>query len=171
MAFCANCGTQLQDGVKFCPACGHAVESAQTQQQADNTPHDYTQPIFTGEARQSGDDDAQNNKAMAIIAYILFFIPLLVGAHKTSPFVKYHANQGLVLFLAALAWGVVYWIVIALLTALLLHAATWGLWSVLTTILAFVWLLPTVLCILGIINAAGGKMKPLPVIGGITLLK
>jgi RNA polymerase subunit RPABC4/transcription elongation factor Spt4 len=22
MAFCSNCGTQLQDGVKFCPSCG-----------------------------------------------------------------------------------------------------------------------------------------------------
>ena len=31
---------------------------------------------------------------MAIIAYILFFVPLLTGDRKKSPFVKFHTNQG-----------------------------------------------------------------------------
>lgn len=26
MAFCGNCGTQLKDGVKFCPKCGHPTK-------------------------------------------------------------------------------------------------------------------------------------------------
>ena len=28
MIFCKNCGTQIDDGLKFCPACGQAVEDA-----------------------------------------------------------------------------------------------------------------------------------------------
>jgi uncharacterized membrane protein len=108
---------------------------------------------------------------MAVLAYIIFFIPLLTGAHKTSPFARYHTNQGTVLFLAAVALGVVYGIVTAILTALLLRAGAWGLWGVITTILGLVWLVPGILCVVGIINAVKGRMKPLPVIGGITLIK
>jgi uncharacterized membrane protein YvbJ len=25
MAFCGNCGTQLNDGAQFCPKCGHST--------------------------------------------------------------------------------------------------------------------------------------------------
>ena len=45
------------------------------------------------------------NKVMAILAYIIFFIPLL--AAKESKFAMYHANQGLVLFLLAVAVSIV----------------------------------------------------------------
>jgi len=41
----------------------------------------------------------EKNTGMAIVAYILFFIPLLTDAKK-DPFVKYHVKQGLVIFLA-----------------------------------------------------------------------
>ena len=39
------------------------------------------------------------NTTMAIIAYIIFFVPLLTGDAKKDSFVKYHVKQGLVLFL------------------------------------------------------------------------
>ncbi|GAF91940.1 unnamed protein product, partial [marine sediment metagenome] len=42
----------------------------------------------------------EKNTGMAIVAYILFFIPLLTDA-KNDPFVKYHVKQGLSLFLVA----------------------------------------------------------------------
>ncbi|MDR0818680.1 MAG: zinc-ribbon domain-containing protein [Oscillospiraceae bacterium] len=28
MAFCSNCGTQIDDGVKFCPSCGQPAGAA-----------------------------------------------------------------------------------------------------------------------------------------------
>lgn len=148
MAFCGNCGAQIEDGGKFCPKCGKEAGAA-----------------------QPADQDTQNNKTMAILAYILFFIPLLTGAHKTSPFVKYHTNQGLVLFLATVAWSIVYSILTGILTALLFRSATWGLWGLINTLLGLLWLAPTILCILGIVNAVKGQTKPLPVIGGISILK
>jgi uncharacterized membrane protein len=129
-----------------------------------------------GAAAQTDANDAQNNKGMAILAYIIFFIPLLTGAHKTSPFVKFHTNQGTVLFLFCLAWGVLYGILTAVLTALLFNPATWygGGWGVLgivTTILGLLWLVPAILCILGIVNAATGKLKALPIIGKFNIIK
>ena len=30
MAYCANCGTELQEGYEFCPECGQAVSNNST---------------------------------------------------------------------------------------------------------------------------------------------
>lgn len=177
MAFCGNCGTQVQDGVKFCPSCGNAVEAApvgqtppvqsQYQQQpsyGQATPT-YQPPIVPGAPTQGDIRDAQAGKTMSILAYILFFIPLLTGAHKTSPFVKYHTNQGTVLFIFAAVYGVAYSVISGILLAI-----SWRLWLI-GNILGWVSLVFLVLCVVGIINAANGKMNPLPVIGGISIIK
>jgi uncharacterized membrane protein len=97
--------------------------------------------------------DIQSNKGMAIIAYILFFIPLI--AAKDSKFAMYHANQGLTLFLAAVILNVVLGI-IPIIGWILLPLANLALF---------------IFAILGIVAAAQGQVKPLPVIGGYTLLK
>lgn len=98
-----------------------------------------------------------NEKVYGVLAYIglLFLIPLLAG--KTE-FSRYHANQGIVLFIVDAVVGVV------------------------STILGFIpiigWIVPPilgiatfVLWIIGIVHAAQGEMKPLPIIGGIQILK
>jgi uncharacterized membrane protein len=140
----------------------------------------YTQPT----APMTDAQDAQQNKVMAILSYIIFFIPLLVGAHKQSKFVKFHANQGTILGLGAIAFGIVYGIITAILGAILLpnnwqdwvnYAYTgssgWGAYSVITTILGLLWLAPSALCIYGIYNSATGKEKELPVIGKFKFIK
>lgn len=166
MAYCNNCGTQLQEGAKFCPSCGQVAGTDPTGQ--DQRQAGYQPPVMQ---QTPSENDAQENKTMAILAYILFFVPLLTGAHKTSPYVKYHTNQGTVLFLASLAFGVAYGILTAIFTAILLGTGAWGLWSIVTTILGLCWLFFGVLVVLGIINAATGKMKPLPLIGKFTIIK
>ena len=90
------------------------------------------------------------NTTMAIIAYIIFFVPLLTGDAKKDPFVKYHVKQGLVLFLLAVLINVVGMII------------PFYFWYSISWILSLGVL---VLLILGIVNAAGGKQEPLPVIG------
>ena len=113
---------------------------------------------------------------MAILSYILFFVPLLTGAHKTSPFVKFHTNQGTVLFLLCVAWGIVQGILTSIFTAMLFNPRNWagggfGALGLVTTILGLLWLVPTALGILGIVNAATGKVKELPIIGKLTIVK
>lgn len=52
MKFCTNCGTKLEEGAKFCPECGAAVEgTSQDASQADQefaTPQ-YTTPTYADE--------------------------------------------------------------------------------------------------------------------------
>ncbi|MDR3267625.1 MAG: hypothetical protein LBT83_00975 [Tannerella sp.] len=103
-------------------------------------------------------NDVANNKIFAILAYfgILFLVPLL--AAKESPFARFHANQGLVLFLVEIALQIIIFILAAIV-------------PVLALILNFLLLVPAIFAILGIINAAKGEVKELPLIGGFTLIK
>ena len=104
------------------------------------------------------ENDIQQNKVMAVLAYfgLLFLIPML--AAKESKYAKFHTNQGLTLWLANLIVSVVSSI-IALIP--IIGAIVAGLIS----------LVMFALMILGIVNAATGKAKELPVIGKFKLLK
>ena len=169
MAFCGNCGTKVEDGVKFCPGCGQAVEAPATEQikteateqpkaeQAQGQQNDLSAKVANlnntkDTTDQFDKDDIEKNKAMGLLAYILFFIPLL--AAKDSPFARYHANQGLVLFLCGLISSVL-WIIPIL---------GWIIAPILSIVI-------TVLAVIGIINALNGKAKELPIIGKFKILK
>jgi len=149
MAFCGKCGAQLNDGAKFCPSCGAPTGSEQAQQQT------YQQP--QQQAYAPVQSDAQQNKVMGILAYLSWLVIVPWIAAKESPFARYHTNQGLVLAIVEIAW----WILSAILTAIATAAYSLGFLAVIGVIS---W-------ILGIVNAAKGEMKPLPIIGGIKILK
>ena len=112
-------------------------------------------PDTTAEFDQS---DIQQNKVMAVLAYfgLLFLVPLL--AAKESKYAKFHTNQGLVIWIAGLIAGVVS----SILAVIPVVGAILG---------ALISLVMFALMIIGIINAATGKAKELPVIGKIKLLK
>lgn len=82
--------------------------------------------------------------ALAARIPILFWLPLVSA--KESKLAMFHANQGLLQFII----GFVTWIPI------------FG-WIV--GIINFIFV------IMGMIDAYNGKMKPLPLIGGVTILK
>ncbi len=172
MTFCGNCGTQIQEGIKFCPSCGQMVGGAPTQPAPPPTPVSaapepqvYTPPVMPGAPMQADIQDAQENKAMAVLAYILFFIPLLTGAHKTSAFAKFHTNQGTVMAIASITWSIAY----GILSAILVFIPYIG-WLLMMIIGLTGFVLP-ILCIVGIVNAVNGQMKPLPLVGGFTIIK
>ncbi|MBQ2774915.1 MAG: zinc-ribbon domain-containing protein [Clostridia bacterium] len=178
MAFCGKCGAQIEENAKFCPSCGApteapAVEQAAPaqeapQQAAPEQKNDFSAKISalndtadtTAEFEQ---EDIDKNKVMAILAYLswLVLIPLL--AAKDSKFARFHTNQGLVLAIAEVIWGVAYSIVSAILGAIHL--------GFIASILGLVSILFLVLTIIGIINAANGKAKELPVVGKFKILK
>ena len=169
MAFCGNCGTKIDDNAKFCPGCGQAVEAPATEQikteateqpkaeQAQGQQNDLSAKVANlnntkDTTDQFDKDDIEKNKVMGLLAYILFFIPLL--AAKDSPFARYHANQGLVLFLAAILSSVI----------LIIPILGWIIAPILSIVI-------TVLAVIGIINALNGKAKELPIIGKFKILK
>ncbi len=93
-----------------------------------------------------------NDTGMAIFAYILFFVPLIAGAN--SPFVRFHTNQGLVLFIFSMA-----------------GAFLPTFFPFLFFFSPFYMLFIFILWILGIVNVVKNEMKELPLIGSIRILK
>ena len=158
MAFCNKCGNQLPDGANNCPKCGAPVGG--TQQNAQGFVNNMMNTADS--TAQFDPQDITANKGMSVLAYIgiLFLIPLL--ACPNSRFARYHTNQGLVLFLLELAIGVVT----SIFTFIpVIGPIIGGLLSAVGGIFTLV------LMIMGIINAAQGQAKELPLIGKITLLK
>ncbi len=119
--------------------------------QIPNPPQNFNAPM---PPPQNQPVDLSGNKGMAILAYLgpLILIPFLTDA-KNDPFVKFHLKQGLVLIIASIGWSI--------LTSFI-PGLFWG-FRMLLSFVSFGFL---VIDIIGIINAATGKMKELPIIGG-----
>ena len=97
--------------------------------------------------------DIEKNKTMAGLAYLLFFLPLLVC--PDSKFGKFHANQALLLWIAAIAGNVVLSIV---------PVIGWVLMPIFGLGI-------TVLGVMGLIAGFQGKAKRLPLIGKFDLIR
>lgn len=153
MLTCKQCGTQVEDGVMNCTNCGAHIESPVQQNQPIDLSEKFNE--FNNTADTTSEYDAQDiekNKVMALLAYIIFFIPLL--AAKDSKFARFHTNQGLVLFLGGIIASVVA----------VIPVIGW-------IIAPIAGLVITVLAIIGILNALNGRAKELPVIGKFKILK
>lgn len=99
-------------------------------------------------------EDIDTNKGMAIIAYFIFFIPLLVEPAKNSPYAKFHVNQALIIVLAGFAVGIIAIVpIIGWIIALIAPLVIFVFW------------------VMGLVSAIKGESKPLPLIGGITIIK
>lgn len=109
-------------------------------------------------------EDIQQNKTMAGLAYILFFLPLIVC--KDSRFGRFHSNQGLLLLILS----VVGYILISLLTTVL-ATITWRLFGFISLIYSLYGLFILAVAIYGLVNGLNGKAKELPVIGKYRIIK
>ena len=105
--------------------------------------------------------DAEQNKVMGILAYIgpLVFVPMF--AAKESKWARFHANQGLVLFILEAAISI---------TSSILGRIPYIGW-LLSLVLWLADVAVVVLAVLGIVSAAKGQAKELPIIGGFKILK
>lgn len=138
-------------------------------------------PIVEGpdpDPEEEARKDAEENRATACLAYIIFLLPLVFA--PKSKFARYHANQGLLLTCCWAVWFL-FVIGIAVINELV---TTYGsrVSAIATPVswLAFCGCTPlavlmamglVVLVGIGIIAAANNEMKPLPVIGKLVLIK
>ena len=100
------------------------------------------------EDKKNNVSEIDNDKMWAIIAYFIFFLPLIV-IKKRSTFLNYHINQGLTLLIVSIIGNVIF-------NNILRNIIILGqLWS----------LLIIIMLIIGIINANKKEIKPLPIIG------
>lgn len=129
-------------------------ENQVTQENAQNT-------TPTVSPTQSQTTEVGERKLFAILGYILpflFFIPMLNDTSKNDPYVRTHADQQLTLLVIWLAWSVftnVFFMMIPSGLYMLMPIVNIGL---------------LVLVVIGIINAAQGQTKKLPLVGSISLI-
>jgi len=124
------------------PAAAAAPEAAQDAPAADSAPAVEMDPA-----------DVSANKVMAILAYFGILVLIPIFAAKGSKFARFHANQGLILLICS----VVFYIIGRFIPG----------------ISAIIWLLNiavAILAIIGIVHAAKGEVKELPLVGKIHII-
>ena len=97
-------------------------------------------------------EEIEKYKTMAILAWIIFFIPLLTDA-KDSKFAKFHANQSLIVTLLGIAGSIATSTLVGAIIGIPISIAAFVFW------------------IIGILGASKGEMKRLPLIGNFDIIK
>lgn len=171
--FCKNCKAPISRDQSLCQACISV------------------KPAKTSSKRVVPKTDEETSRFLAAIGYVFFFVPLIVEYYRESAFVKFHAKQATALFvfntilfliLAVLRNRLDYFALshIDTISAILNinfnpleymripwhrgHATGGFYYHYLTWMIYLLHLLPFVLMIMGIVNAARGKVEQLPLI-------
>ena len=165
---CKYCGAYISGRAEKCPACGKKISYkaendgfAREEEKKDYT-YNYSRESVREEKKAEApkpkapeDEDVKANKGLAYLCYFgpLLFIPYFVKPE--SAFIKYHANQGLVLLIASVVGGILAGFVPAL----------DGIAELVVDVFVFVCFVK------GLINVNRGLKVELPLIGGIKVLK
>ncbi len=172
MAFCASCGSKLEDGTKFCPSCGaaQAAGTYSTNTTGNTADTNQAQGIKITDTTSSYDNnDIEKNKVLCAVSYIsiLFFLPLV--ACPESRFGKFHANQALILLIASIILGTAGGIVTQIWWALPLIPDF--IKNITGSLLSFIFsAAPVAGMVFGIVSAAQGKAREIPLIGKFNLI-
>lgn len=172
MATCKKCGAALAEDAIVCAECGAPVKEGKSindtvEQVVNQAQETFEKLNDTPDATDTySADEIQNGKVMGVLSYIgiLVLVPLL--AEKNNRFVKFHANQGLVLIIANIIYNIAVKIVGNVLALISLGVAT-----IMNSLLGIVGWVFIILAIIGIVNVCQGKAKELPVIGSIKIVK
>lgn len=158
MPECPKCHSKVNFGEKTCPACGQDLLESAADTLREKAAAFTDTPDTTGEYDAA---DMQSNRLMALLSYfgILVLIPIFAAQH--SRFVRFHANQGLVLLIA----GVVLQAAAEVVKRIPLIGFAG---SILRALVTLIW---AVLMILGIIHVINGEARELPLIGKFRILK
>jgi len=112
-------------------------------------------------------EDLKGKKFTACLSYLFWFTVIPMIYSTESKFVKYHANQGLVLAIVETIYLIATVIVSKVLWA---HSKATSLLVETTMLAVFVGVFG-MLSLIGIFNVIRGKEKPIPTFGHIKLLK
>ena len=127
---------------------------------------EFREKIRQGKQRQSQDAlpefhvSGVAEKGLSLLSYLGFLVVIPIVAGKNSPQVRFHANQGLVLFSAS--------ILLTMLEGIITSLLGFSLMFLIGPLLRFVIVF---FQIRGIINVLKGSDEKLPVIGKIQILK
>ncbi len=121
--------------------------------------------------------EIEDGKAMAIVAYIVAPVPYF--AEKENKFVRFHAIQGMNIFIVAVGFLILSWIVNSIVADNCARSIVSGvgggcggfLVSFINLIFSLVGLGIVAISVMGIIYAAQGKKKELPIFDKIKFIK
>ena len=165
--------SKVEEAIMYCRKCGNEINES------------YSHCGYCGDDRSVPfDPDAKKVKVASALAYvgILFFLPLVICPDSKKG--RFHANQGLVLFIMSMAISIVsaiLLVVFAFLTFSNMSISTGSSGS--SFIVSIIGYLVVDICILGvsifflvleilgIINGARGIEQKLPLIGRFKILK
>lgn len=107
--------------------------------------------------------DIEQNHLLGIVAYlgVLFLVSLFVG--KKSPYARFHANQGLILFIMEMLFIGFYYVVV-LICVFINFTLPIPIYSLLGLVVF-------ALVIMGVINGFKGLAKPLPFVRRFHIIK
>lgn len=168
MAYCLKCGAKLEEDDVVCPFCGGETGGVSRMKQfSDQMTVDARTLLHTEDLTDEMDPyERKTGRVPSLCAYLgpFLLIPIFAGRH--NDFIRFHANQGLVLLITAIlscfsvkiAGWIFHFIPVAgeILAALLL--ALWGI-ALAGAVVS------------GILHALRGQAKTLPFIGGFEILK
>lgn len=168
MAFCGKCGTNVSDGVAFCPQCGAAVGAAATpppytappyesQPPYGSQPPQYQSP-YAGQPVAGGMQENVAGLLCYILGWLTGIIFLLIDKR---PFVRFHAAQSIVVF------GALFLVRIVLIFAIAISGSFFGFWAIYSLISMLVSLATLAAWIILMVMAYQGKMFEVPIAAGI----
>jgi uncharacterized membrane protein len=102
--------------------------------------------------------EINSGKTMAILAYIIFLIPLF--AARDNKFAMFHTQQAIVLWIVTIVLYIGFMIL-----SFIISQISSSLACIFGIIMMLPWLVYIVLWIMGLINASQGNVKELPIIG------
>lgn len=172
MAFCSNCGAKVSDGEKHCLNCGAAVNTASGSsfnEKAQKTINDIRNTKDMSDSFSP--HEREDGKAMGILSYIGILVLLPLFLEKNNRFVRFHVNQGLILFIVECAYSIVCMIINAVLFSLFSWTPLAFIYIAVRIILAVLSLVFVAASILGIVDTLRGRARELPIIGKFRILK
>ena len=180
--FCTNCGEQLEEHDNFCAKCGTSVNGSSTSFDdiAKKASATVEKVLDTEDnTKEYSKKDIDNYRAMAIIGYFGPLALLPYFGQKNSKFAQFHAINGMNLFIWEIVYYFLYGIVENFCSIFKISGAVTinGLYSVSSIPwyfrfpLSIIGFILVTLSIIGIVFAACGKAKELPVIGKFKIIR
>jgi uncharacterized Tic20 family protein len=192
---CPKCGATIEDGATSCPYCGEVFNAPQAAPQGDPNPIQGERPQprveYTGNdhTAEFTEADRANNHVLGLVCYMGLYLLIPVLTVKNSKFIKFHANQGIGILLGYIAIQVINFVISLIFNVLAAVVGGGGVISGSDTaaavgigifgILGLLWgllysalfLFLFVLQIIGMVTAAQGKAKSLPLVKRCRFIK
>lgn len=168
MPYCSKCGIQFEGIGTRCPSCSGKA----SRKTVKTTFKRFSSEINCVADHTNSFDkkDIESNKGISVLSYLGFLFLVPYFAASKSKFARFHAKQGMVLFIFEFAVNVIMAILKAFFNVI--YHGTFKVFSwiripdiILTSVHSLSGLVTLALTIVGIINVVQGKAKELPVIG------